>query len=104
MTNAMTPQGAALEGQTCHRHHFFFFRSAHTPHLLRACCCALTRAVPAAARFTGYIPAILTGGSNAKIIPAIEGLVYPLFGNAPEAVSEHGPYKAREAESRRSLE
>ena len=39
----------------------------------------------------GHIPAVLKGGSGSRIIPAIEGLVYPLFtGAAPGAALELG--------------
>jgi hypothetical protein len=40
----------------------------------------------------GYIPAVFEGGNDSKIIPAVEGLVYPLFCGDPEAVSRTGPY------------
>lgn len=39
----------------------------------------------------GYIPAVFERGNRSMIIPAIEGLVYPYFCGAPEALSAHGP-------------
>jgi len=39
-----------------------------------------------------YIPAVFEADNKSKIIPAVEGLVYPLFCGAPEAVKENGPY------------
>lgn len=40
----------------------------------------------------GYIPAVFEGGNQSKIIPAIEGLVYPYIAGLREAVHEDGPY------------
>jgi len=40
----------------------------------------------------GSIPAILKEGSEARIIPAIEGLVFPHFLGRPDATSPDGPY------------
>lgn len=40
----------------------------------------------------GTIPAILKEGSQARIIPAIEGLVFPRFMGCLEATDEDGPY------------
>lgn len=40
----------------------------------------------------GYIPAILEGDCKSKIIPAIEGLVYPYYTGCREALSENGKY------------
>lgn len=42
----------------------------------------------------GYIPALLDGGSDACIIPAIEALAYPFLLGLGGAVSETGPYGA----------
>lgn len=39
-----------------------------------------------------YIPAVFEADNTSKIIPAIEGLVYPLFCGAEDAVSLDGPY------------
>ncbi|MFC4452547.1 glycoside hydrolase family 52 protein [Deinococcus sonorensis] len=41
----------------------------------------------------GYIPALLEGGSDACIIPAIEGLLYPLLLGLQDTLSEQGPYR-----------
>lgn len=40
----------------------------------------------------GYIPAVLEAGNDSKIIPAIEGLVFPYFTNCKEALAEDGVY------------
>ncbi|HWR10771.1 MAG TPA: glycoside hydrolase family 52 protein [Rectinemataceae bacterium] len=40
----------------------------------------------------GYIPAVFESGNRSRIIPAIEGLVYPGFCGAPEAACPDGPY------------
>ena len=43
----------------------------------------------------GTIPAVLEGGNNSKIIPAIEGLIFPLFTgcrSALDADGEFGPF------------
>ncbi|MFD1732489.1 hypothetical protein ACFSC4_17585 [Deinococcus malanensis] len=40
----------------------------------------------------GYIPALLEGGSDACIIPAIEALAYPHLLGLADAVNEQGPY------------
>jgi len=37
-----------------------------------------------------YIPAVFEGGNQSRIIPAIEGLIYPFLCGAPEAVAEDG--------------
>ena len=42
----------------------------------------------------GFIPAVFEGGNMSRIIPAIEGLVYPWFCGEREAVSPSGPYAA----------
>jgi len=39
-----------------------------------------------------FIPAVFEGENRSRIIPAIEGLAYPGFCGAPEAVREDGPY------------
>lgn len=43
-------------------------------------------------REENYIPAVFEADNTSKIIPAVEGLIYPLFCGAPEAVKENGPY------------
>jgi hypothetical protein len=40
----------------------------------------------------GYIPAVFESDNRSRIIPAIEGLAYPAFCGAPEAVRVDGPY------------
>ncbi|MBU9712604.1 glycoside hydrolase family 52 protein [Evansella tamaricis] len=40
----------------------------------------------------GYIPAVITEGNDSKIIPAIEGLVFPYFTGCKEALDENGKY------------
>ncbi|PZD96731.1 beta-xylosidase [Paenibacillus sambharensis] len=40
----------------------------------------------------GYIPAVLENGNDSKIIPAIEGLIFPHVTGCPEALQEDGPY------------
>ena len=40
----------------------------------------------------GFIPAVFESDNRSCIIPAIEGLAYPGFCGAPEAVREDGPY------------
>ncbi len=40
----------------------------------------------------GYIPAIFESDNQSSIIPAIEGLVYPVFCGASEAITPDGPY------------
>jgi hypothetical protein len=40
----------------------------------------------------GYIPAVFESDNRSCIIPAIEGLAYPGFCGAPEAVRPDGPY------------
>jgi hypothetical protein len=52
----------------------------------------------------GYIPAVFEGGNDSKIIPAVEGLIYPTFCGAPEAVSLSGPYGELIAALKRHLE
>ncbi|OYD08787.1 glycoside hydrolase family 52 protein [Paludifilum halophilum] len=42
----------------------------------------------------GSIPAVIGEGNDAKIIPAIEGLVFPFFTNRVEAVEENGRFGA----------
>ena len=48
--------------------------------------------VVGAADEQGLLPAILGEGVDARIIPAIEGLVYPLIGGRSDALAEDGPY------------
>lgn len=40
----------------------------------------------------GLLPAVLGEGMTARIIPAIEGLIYPLIAGAPCALAPAGPY------------
>lgn len=40
----------------------------------------------------GTIPAVLEGGNNSKIIPAIEGLIFPYFGGCRAALAENGEF------------
>ncbi|MDQ0253173.1 hypothetical protein J2S74_000545 [Evansella vedderi] len=40
----------------------------------------------------GYIPAVISEGNDSKIIPAIEGLVFPYFTGCKEALDENGKY------------
>lgn len=40
----------------------------------------------------GYIPAVFEGGNDSKIIPAIEGLIFPYFTNCKEALDEDGRF------------
>jgi len=42
----------------------------------------------------GYIPAVFENSNNSKIIPAIEGLVFPYFTNCKEALDENGRFGA----------
>lgn len=40
----------------------------------------------------GVLPAVLNGGSEARIIPAIEGLIFPYFAGCPEALDPDGRF------------
>jgi hypothetical protein len=40
----------------------------------------------------GYIPAIIRENNDSRIIPAIEGLIYPLYTGSPEALDSNGRY------------
>ncbi|HWJ77782.1 MAG TPA: glycoside hydrolase family 52 protein [Niallia sp.] len=40
----------------------------------------------------GYIPAVIGEGNDSKIIPAIEGLVFPYFTNCQEVLEENGRF------------
>lgn len=42
----------------------------------------------------GYIPAVLENGNDSKIIPAIEGLIFPYFTQCEEALDPEGRYKS----------
>jgi hypothetical protein len=42
----------------------------------------------------GYIPAVIGEGNDSKIIPAIEGLIFPYYTNNKEALDPHGKYGA----------
>ena len=52
----------------------------------------------------GFIPAVFESDNRSKIIPAVEGLVYPGFCGAPEAVSADGPYAELVIALRRHLD
>ena len=41
---------------------------------------------------TGMFPAVFEGGNRSRIIPAIEGLVFPLYLGYDEVLAEDGPY------------
>ncbi|GAE29733.1 beta-xylosidase [Halalkalibacter hemicellulosilyticusJCM 9152] len=40
----------------------------------------------------GYIPGVILEGNESRIIPAIEGLVFPYFTGCEQALSHEGPY------------
>jgi hypothetical protein len=48
--------------------------------------------ITCAASESGRIPALLEGGSNAVILPVIEGLAYAYFGGARDILSPDGPF------------
>ncbi len=52
----------------------------------------------------GYIPAVFEGGNRSRIIPAVEGLVYPGLCGAADAASPDGPYGDFVAALKRHLE
>ena len=52
----------------------------------------------------GFIPAIFESENRSRIIPAIEGLVYPKFCGAPKAVAIDGPYRELVCALKRHLE
>ncbi len=52
----------------------------------------------------GFIPAIFQSDNRSRIIPAIEGLIYPGFCGAPEAVAIDGPYRELVCALKRHLE
>ena len=64
------------------------------------CAATVTRHMTA----DGFIPAVLGGGSDSRIIPAIEGLVYPYFTGCREALDPEGRFEAYIAALRRHLE
>ncbi|HEY3780117.1 MAG TPA: glycoside hydrolase family 52 protein [Fimbriimonadaceae bacterium] len=53
--------------------------------------CAAT--LCSAADADGFLPAVIGEGVNARIIPAIEGLVYPLVAGRSDLLSRDGPFK-----------
>jgi hypothetical protein len=53
--------------------------------------CAAT--LCAAADKDGFLPAVIGEGVDARIIPAIEGLVFPLVAGRPDLFSREGPFK-----------
>lgn len=42
----------------------------------------------------GYIPAVIGEGNDSKIIPAIEGLIFPYFTNCKDALDVNGRFGA----------
>ncbi|HZG56792.1 glycoside hydrolase family 52 protein [Paenibacillus sp.] len=52
----------------------------------------------------GYIPAVLEGGNDSRIIPAIEGLVFPYAAGCSEALDPNGTYGVYIAALKRHLE
>jgi xylan 1,4-beta-xylosidase len=52
----------------------------------------------------GFIPAVFESDNRSRIIPAVEGLAYPGFCGAPEAVSLKGPYSELVETLRRHLD
>ena len=52
----------------------------------------------------GFIPAIFQSDNRSRIISAIEGLIYPGFCGAPEAVAIDGPYRELVCALKRHLE
>jgi hypothetical protein len=73
------------------------FRVSNVPDLAQQAAeqarrCAET--VATALNAEGFIPAILDGVNQSCIIPAIEGLVFPLFTQAEAALAYDGPYGA----------
>ena len=52
----------------------------------------------------GFIPAIIESENRSRIIPAIEGLVYPKFCGVPEAIAIDGPYRELVCALKRHLE
>ncbi len=52
----------------------------------------------------GYIPAVFESDNRSRIIPAVEGLIYPGFCGASEAVTPEGPYAALVKALRRHLD
>lgn len=52
----------------------------------------------------GYIPAVFESDNRSRIIPAVEGLVYPPFCGASEAVRGDGPYANLIAALKRHLD
>jgi hypothetical protein len=52
----------------------------------------------------GFIPAVFESDNRSRIIPAIEGLAYPGFCGAPEALGPEGPYAGLIEALRRHLD
>jgi xylan 1,4-beta-xylosidase len=52
----------------------------------------------------GYIPAVMGEGNDSKIIPAIEGLVFPYFANCHDALDPNGRFKEYIRALRKHLE
>ncbi|WP_407271111.1 glycoside hydrolase family 52 protein [Radiobacillus sp. PE A8.2] len=40
----------------------------------------------------GYVPAVIGEGNDSRIIPAIEGLIFPYYTNCPEALDANGRF------------
>ncbi|MEK8214368.1 glycoside hydrolase family 52 protein [Paenibacillus sp. FSL L8-0463] len=64
--------------------------------------CAAT--IVASVTEDGYIPAVIGEGNDSKIIPAIEGLVFPYFTGCKEALERGGRFGAYIAALERHLE
>lgn len=62
--------------------------SSHASKQALRCANSLTSSITA----DGYIPAVLENGNTSRIIPAIEGLIFPYFTGCKEALSPTGPY------------
>ena len=52
--------------------------------------CACT--IASKMRKEGYIPAVMDDTNDSKIIPAIEGLIFPAVAGVPEALDENGRF------------
>ncbi|PDO09362.1 MAG: beta-xylosidase [Candidatus Reconcilbacillus cellulovorans] len=71
------------------------FRDHGRPHLAEEAALQARRcagSIVARAKPEGYIPAVFEGGNDSKIIPAIEGLVFPYFCGRRDVLAEDGPY------------
>jgi hypothetical protein len=52
----------------------------------------------------GYIPAVLENGNDSKIIPAIEGLIFPFYTNCKEALDPNGRFSSYLSALKKHLE